>query len=93
MEMLAACPNVAVKISGLGMMFHDWTVQTIRPFVIDTITIFGVERSMFASNFPVDGMYSSYDVLWNAYLDIVRDLPADDLACLFHDTAERIYRL
>ncbi len=93
METLAACPNVSVKISGLGMMFHDWTAELIRPFVIDTIAIFGVDRSMFASNFPVDGMYSSYEVLWNAYLDIVRDVSDDDLASLFHDTAERIYRL
>ncbi|MEO6571750.1 MAG: amidohydrolase family protein [Ilumatobacteraceae bacterium] len=93
METLTACPNVSVKISGLGMMFHDWTVETIRPFVLETIASFGANRAMFASNFPVDGMYSSYDVLWEAYVDIVRDFSDDDRTSLFHDTAERIYQL
>jgi predicted TIM-barrel fold metal-dependent hydrolase len=93
MELLAGCANVSVKISGLGMMFHDWTTELIRPFVRETIEIFGAKRCMFASNFPVDGMYSSFDTLWAAYRDIVADRPIADQEALFRTTAERIYRI
>ena len=60
MRALAACPNVAVKISGLGMVDHHWTVESIRPFVLETIDMFGTDRCLFASNFPVDRLYSDY---------------------------------
>lgn len=93
MESLADCANVSVKISGLGMMFHDWTQDLIRPFVHQTIEMFGSRRCMFASNFPVDGMYSSYDTLWSAFRDIVADRSSADHMALFQETAERIYRI
>ena len=54
MQTLAAEPNVAVKISGLGQPGRPWTVEANGPVVRDTIAIFGVDRCMFASNFPVD---------------------------------------
>ncbi|MBV8522913.1 MAG: amidohydrolase family protein, partial [Acetobacteraceae bacterium] len=54
MRLLAGCPNIAAKISGLGMMDHSWSVESIRPYVLETIDAFGVGRCMFASNFPVD---------------------------------------
>jgi predicted TIM-barrel fold metal-dependent hydrolase len=50
----AATPNVAVKISGLGAFDWRWTVDSLRPFVLETIDTFGIDRCMFASNFPVD---------------------------------------
>ncbi len=93
MSHLAACPNVSVKISGLGMMFHNWTEAMIRPYVRETISLFGTERCMFASNFPVDSMYSSFDFLWSAYLNIVSDMSIDDQDRLFRGTAETVYRL
>jgi predicted TIM-barrel fold metal-dependent hydrolase len=93
MSVLAACDNVTVKISGLGMMFHNWTEEMIAPFVRKTITLFGPERCMFASNFPVDGMFSSFDRLWTAYANIVTDMSASDKDRLFRQTAEHIYRI
>ncbi len=60
MRMLAGCANVAVKISGLAMFDHQWTVESLRPYVLETIDTFGVERAMFASNFPVDRLFGSY---------------------------------
>lgn len=93
MTHLSACPNVSVKISGLGMMFHDWTEALIRPFVRETIELFGTDRCMFASNFPVDSMYSSFEFLWTAYQNIVSDLTIVDQEKLFGRTAERIYRI
>jgi len=93
MSKLAINPNLAVKISGLGMTDHNWTVDTLRPYVLSTIEAFGVDRCMFASNFPVDKLLSDYDRLYNAFREIVRDLPRADQEKLFHDNAIKYYRL
>lgn len=93
MRALAACENVAVKISGLGMTDPQWTTQSIRPFVLETIDCFGVERCMFASNFPVDSLFSDYGRLYAAYREITADFSPDEQAALFRNNAERIYRL
>lgn len=93
MRTLAACPNVACKISGLAMYHHDWTPELIRPLVLDTIAIFGAERCLFASNFPVDRLHSSYDQVWAAFDAITADFSEDERRALFHDNAVRFYRL
>ncbi|MGH6919283.1 MAG: amidohydrolase family protein [Geminicoccaceae bacterium] len=93
MGTLAAAPNVAVKISGLGMFHHDWTAETIRPFVLDTIEIFGVERCMFASNFPVDKLASDYANIWRAFEEITTGFAPEERRALFYDNAARLYRL
>ena len=92
---LAACANVAVKISGIGMLDHRWTVESIRPLVAATIEGFGVERCMFASNFPVDKLYSDYETLVKAFETIAYDLGLshDERDALFYGTAARVYRL
>ena len=93
LRLLAARPNVSVKISGLGMFDHAWTRESLRPYVLETIDAFGTGRAMFASNFPVDRLYSSYEALWSAYADIVQDLGAAEKTALFRGNAERVYRL
>jgi len=93
MRALAAQPNVAVKISGLGMMDWSWTTETLRPTVLETIDIFGVARCMFASNFPVDRLYSSFDTLFDAFDEIVQAFSADERRALFAENARRLYRL
>ena len=93
MRQLAARPNVAVKISGLGMFDRGWTTASIRPFVETTIELFSVERCMFASNFPVDKLMSDYDKIWNAFKEITANHSEAERAALFHDNAVRVYRL
>ena len=93
MHMLASLPNVYCKISGLGMFDHDWTVNSIRPIVESCIDIFGADRSMFASNFPVDKLHASYSRIWGAFEDITEDLGENDRARLFSDTAHEFYRI
>lgn len=93
MKALAAQPNVSAKISGLGMMDWHWSTESIRPFVLDTIEYFGVERCMFASNFPVDRLYSSFETLYDAFAEIVRDFAENEQRSLFGNTATRVYRL
>lgn len=92
-QALAEFENVSVKISGLGMFDRNWTVDTIQPFVMQTIEVFGVERCMFGSNFPVDGMMSSYSRLWAAYSEITAGFSENERSALFCTNAERIYRI
>lgn len=93
MKRLAECDNVVAKISGLGMCDKEWTTETIRPFVLHMIDVFGVERSMFASNFPVDSLFSDYPSVWNAYDQITAHFSSDERSKLFHDNAEKYYRI
>lgn len=90
---LAAADNVAVKISGLALGQGGWSVETIRPIVLATIEIFGIDRCMFASNFPVDGLFSSYRALFDAFGAVTQELTAGERAALFSKNAERLYRI
>jgi predicted TIM-barrel fold metal-dependent hydrolase len=93
LETVAEAPNVALKISGLGQADGSWHYASNRRVVRDAITIFGVERCMFASNFPVDSLCADYDTIFDGFRRSVDDLPPEDLARLFHDNARRIYRI
>ncbi len=93
MSALAGADNVSVKISALGMFAPAVTADAIRPFVLDTIDIFGADRCMFASNYPVDMMFSSYDAIWNAYDAITSDFSDNERDALFRLNAERYYRI
>lgn len=93
LRVLAACENVSVKISGLAMFDHAWSVESLRPYVLETIDAFGAERAMFASNFPVDRLFGGYPALWHAYASIVSGASESEKAALFRGNAERIYRI
>jgi predicted TIM-barrel fold metal-dependent hydrolase len=93
MATLAAEPNVAVKISGLGVPGQPWTAESNREVVLRAIDLFGVGRAMFASNFPVDGLVASFDTIYRGFKAIACDLSRADRRRLFHDNAVRLYRL
>jgi predicted TIM-barrel fold metal-dependent hydrolase len=93
LELAAAQPNVAIKISGLGRPGLPWTLTANGPIIRDTIDIFGPERCMFASNFPVDGLTGSFQVIYGGFRAAVSNRPAEERRMLFHDNAVRIYRL
>lgn len=80
-----------IKISGLGVPGQAWTAEANRDIVLAAIDIFGIERAMFASNFPVDGLCASFDAIVTGMLAIVRDFAAAEQRALFHDNAIRIY--
>ena len=88
---LAARPNAALKVSGLGVPGNTWTAQANREIVLTAIDVFGVGRSMFASNFPVDGLCASFDAIVSGLREIVRDFRAAEQRAFFHDNAIRIY--
>jgi predicted TIM-barrel fold metal-dependent hydrolase len=93
LRMLAACPNAAIKISGLGVPGARWTAQSNREIVLSAIEIFGTARSMFASNFPVDGLCASFDEIYAGFHAIAKDFGALEQRALFHDNAVRIYAM
>ena len=106
MKELATCPNVYLKLGGLAMVicgfdFHRRAVPPSSvelatawaPYLQDSIELFGAERCMFESNFPVDKAMCSYAVLWNAFKRVAAGASASEKASLFHDTANRFYRL
>ena len=93
MRALAAQPNIAAKISGLAMLDHDWTVESIRPLVLESIEAFGTDRAMFASNFPVDKLHRDFVSVWRGFDAVTRDFSETERAGLFRDNARRFYRL
>jgi len=103
---LAACPNVSVKLGGLGMKicgfgFHEQDrppssedlAAAWRPYIETCIEAFGAERCMFESNFPVDKHSCAYPVLWNAFKRLAVGTSASEKQALFHDSAARFYKL
>ena len=103
---LARCPNVHVKLGGLGMRLFGFDVHTgatppgseqlaglWRPYIETCIEAFGPERAMFESNFPVDKGGGSYHVFWNAFKRLAAGCSAADKAALFSGTASKFYRL
>jgi predicted TIM-barrel fold metal-dependent hydrolase len=91
MATLAQCPNVYVKISGLGQRGAPWTAQANGWIVRTTIALFGVARCMFASNFPVDSLCATFDEIYGGFFDIVKDRSLADQRRLFHDNAVAFY--
>ena len=103
---LAACPNVSVKLGGLGMRVNGFGFETQakppgsdalaaawKPYIETCIEAFGTGRSMFESNFPVDKGSYSYPVFWNACKKLAAGASASEKADLFVGTASRFYRL
>jgi predicted TIM-barrel fold metal-dependent hydrolase len=93
MRALAARPNIAVKISGLGMLDKKWTTESLRPLVLETIEVFGPGRAMFASNFPVDKLTSDFPTLWRAFAKITEGASEAEKAGLFRDNSRKFYRI
>jgi predicted TIM-barrel fold metal-dependent hydrolase len=91
LKALAARPNTAVKISGLGVKGQNWTAQSNREIVLAAIDIFGIGRAMFASNFPVDSLCASFDTIVTGMREILGDFSAGEQRAFFHDNAVRIY--
>jgi len=106
MTELARCPNVRVKLGGLAMALcgFDFHLQALppsseqlatawAPYLQTAIELFGAERCMFESNFPVDKAMCSYGVLWNAFKRISAGASAHEKSWLFKGTANQFYQL
>ena len=103
---VGACPNVVIKLGGLGMVRcgFDWHTRekpigseelatAVAPYLNYCIEQFTPTRCMFESNFPVDKVSFSYNVMWNAFKRLSKGYSASERAAMFHDTAARTYRI
>jgi predicted TIM-barrel fold metal-dependent hydrolase len=94
MDALAAAgPNVVCKLSGLAMPMASVGVDALRPWLEHAIGAFGVDRCFFASNFPVDSMFGTFDELYTSFSEVTAGLDETARDKLFAANAERLYRL
>jgi predicted TIM-barrel fold metal-dependent hydrolase len=93
LDTLARYPNVWLKISGIGETNAQWSVARNGPVVHDAIAIFGVERCLFASNFPVDSLVVTLDELFSGFKAMVAHRTREERLALFHDNACALYRI
>jgi predicted TIM-barrel fold metal-dependent hydrolase len=93
MRALAGCPNVVVKISGLGTFEHRCAVDLWRPVIEETLALFGAGRCMFGSNVPVEKLWATYAEVVAVVEQSLAGLDADERRAVWHDTAARVYRL
>ena len=102
----AACPNINIKLGGIGMPrtgfdWHDRDTpigseelgESMAPLMNYCIEQFGPERCMFESNYPVDKVAYSYNIMYNAFKRLSKDYSATERAAMFQDTAVRVYRI
>jgi len=93
MKLLANRPNVVSKLSGLGTFLHRNDPAHIADVVRDTVGLFGADRCLFGSNFPIEKLWTSYGALTGAYREVVKTLPEREQRAILHDTATRVYRI
>jgi predicted TIM-barrel fold metal-dependent hydrolase len=93
MRRLADCPNVLVKLSGLGTFVHRATLADIQPIVTDTVTLFGAGRCLWGSNFPIEKIWTDYAALASNIRQAVSHLPLHDQRQILSETATRLYGL
>ncbi len=90
---LAEAPNVIIKVSALGMGDPRWTLASMRPLVLQCIESFGVARTIFGTNWPVDRLFSSYPDVVDAYAHIISGFSPAEQTALFSGNAERYFRI
>ena len=103
---LAKCPNVVMKLGGMMMRLAAYDYRTRpappssadlatlwRPYIEPCIELFGADRCMFESNFPVEKMGIGWAALWNAFKRIAAGASPGEKQALFSGTARRAYRL
>ncbi len=84
--------NVVCKLSGLAMPLQSMDIDVLGPWLERAIEAFGVDRCMFASNFPVDAMYGTFDDLYTTFSTVAEGLDGSSREKLFAANAERVYR-
>ena len=105
-EEVAKCPNIVMKLGGVGQLrygfyWHDRETAIgseelagdLAPLMKHCIQQFGPDRCMFESNFPVDKISYSYNVLYNAFKRLSKGYSASERTAMFHDTAARVYSI
>ncbi|NQX26149.1 amidohydrolase family protein [Microbacteriaceae bacterium VKM Ac-2854] len=87
-------PAVYAKVSGLYSSVGDpgsWTAASVAPYIHHALDVFGADRLMFGSDWPISITAGGYDLVWDGLSTILGDLPAPDRAAIFGETARRFY--
>ena len=90
---MAAFPNLHVKLSGLGMFNQGITPPQTRQVIRDSIQIFGVERTIYGSNFPLEKLHASYADFFAVYRKVMSEYTEAEQRKVFHDNAVKFYLL
>lgn len=93
MKLLAAEPNVSTKLSGLGTFVHAYRSDVVSPIVKETVAMFGADRCMYGSNFPIEKLWTDYRSLYLTFREAISYLSLPEQQAILHDTAARIYRI
>ncbi|MEP4195325.1 MAG: amidohydrolase family protein [Aliishimia sp.] len=93
MTRLADCPNVVTKLSAFGTFIHRNDRAFIKTMIADTVAIFGADRCLYGSNYPIEKLWTSYLALFHAFQDATLHLPSAQRRAIFNDTAARVYRV
>jgi predicted TIM-barrel fold metal-dependent hydrolase len=93
MMALAQCPNVNVKLSGLGTFVHACRADIVGSIVRETVTMFGADRCLYGSNFPIEKLWTDYKALCQTFRNAIAQLSEKEQAAILHDTAAQLYRL
>ena len=93
MTALAALPNVNVKLSGLGTFVHACRSDVMGPIIRETVDIFGADRCLYGSNFPIEKLWTDYRTLYQTFRSAIACLDESDQRAIMYDTAARLYRI
>jgi predicted TIM-barrel fold metal-dependent hydrolase len=93
LTMMAAFPNLHVKISGLGMYSSGLNLSQARQVIRDVIQIFGVNRTIYGSNFPLEKLHASYEDFFGIYRAVLSEYMDAEQRAVLHDNAMKFYRL
>lgn len=93
MRRLAACPNVVSKLSAFGTFIHRNDPAHVADVIGETLALFGADRCLYGSNFPIEKIWTSYAELFAAFQVATASLSADDRMAVFEGTAQRVYRI
>jgi predicted TIM-barrel fold metal-dependent hydrolase len=93
MKSLAACPNVVVKLSGLGTFLRACSEEAWRPVIEQTVDMFGPARCMFGSNFPIEKLWTDYTTLTTVFRRCLSGFAGDERSAILQGTARRIYSI
>lgn len=90
---LRGAPNIVMKISGLGMCDHRWTIDSLRPWVHECLEAFGPDGAIFGTNWPLDRLYSGYTDVVQAYRTLISEFSLDEQRRLLSENAAALFRI
>lgn len=93
MKALGTCPNVYVKLTGLGTFDHGCTPEIVNPLVQTSYKCFGAKRCIYGSNFPIEKLWTDYATYFNTVWNAFGDISDEERQLIFHDNAAKVYRV